>query len=275
MTSFDFEYYKPENLYEAIECFLNLKSINKTALYYAGGTEIISMARAESIKFDAVIDLKSIPECNMQGFENSNLILGSALTLTQIAEAGHYPLLCETVSRIADHTIQGKITLGGNLAGTIKYREAALPLIISDCKAKIMTQNGIRELSFDKIFNGRLHLQEGEFLVQLMIKENMINLPYIHVKKTKMDKIDYPLITLVGHKNHFEIKAAVSGIADTPLLLPSALLSNTSIKEDERITQAIECIKPCIISDILGSREYRIFVLRNILSQMYENWKGV
>lgn len=273
MNSFDFEYYKPDTLNEAAECFNSFEVVNKKALYYAGGTEILSMARAESLKFDAVIDLKSIPECGIQIRENGQLVLGSVLTLTQIAEAGHYPLLCETVSRIADHTIQGKITLGGNLAGTIKYREAALPLLITDCKARIMTENGLKDVMFSEVFKNKLQLKKGEFLVQILIDEQLLNIPYVHVKKTKMDKIDYPLTTMAANINNSEIKAAVSGIGDAPFLLPSDLLSDTNIPEPERIANVLESARSAIIGDILGSKEYRLFVLGNILSQMYENWR--
>lgn len=271
MDSFDFEYYKPDTLSEAIECFNTLTAAGKTALYYAGGTEIISMARAEGIKFDAVIDIKGIPECGIQVCENRMLLLGSALTLTQIAEAGIFPLLCETVSRIADHTIQGKITLGGNLAGTIKYREAALPLLITDCMAKIMTKNGLRDALFTEIFQGKLLLEKGDFLVQILIDEREINLPYAHVKRTKMDKIDYPLITMAANKSNTGIKAAVSGVGDAPIILPPELLNDNSIPERERIANILVSTSPAMISDILGSKEYRSFVLGNVLSQMYEN----
>ncbi|MDD4296761.1 MAG: FAD binding domain-containing protein [Eubacteriales bacterium] len=273
MISFDFEYYRPDTLNEAVESFRSFEAANKTALYYSGGTEILSMARAESLKFDAVIDLKSIPECGIQICVNGQLLLGSALTLTQIAEAGHYPLLCETVSRIADHTIQDKITLGGNLAGTIKYREAALPLLVKDCKARIMAENGLQDVMFSEIFKGRLQLKKGEFLVQIIIDEQMLNLPYAHIKKTKMDKIDYLLITIAASKNNSEIKAAVSGIGDAPFLLLHDLLSNNNIPESERIANVLESVRPVIIGDILGSKDYRLFVLGNILSQMYENWR--
>lgn len=275
MISFDFEYHKPDSLEEAIECYRKLTSENKSVMYYGGGTEIISMARAESLRFSAVIDLKGIPECNELLLSADKLIIGSAVTLTNIEETGHFPLLCQTVSRIADHTIQGKITLGGNLAGTIIYREAALPLMITNSSAEIMTSNGLKELPFYKVFNGRLLLQNGEFIIRLMIDQKDINLPYMHVKKTKMDKIDYPLITLAGIKKDGKVQAAVSGASDMPMLLSSELINDLSISEDERIKNVISGIDNNIKSDFLGSKDYRKFVLRNILSQMLENFHGV
>lgn len=145
--------------------------------------------------------------------------------------------------------------------------------LISDSKAKVMTGTGLQEFLFCQIFSGRLQLKKGEFLVQILIDERMLNLPYVHVKKTKMDKIDYPLITMAAHKNNAEIKAGVSGLGDAPFLLPSDLLSNSSISEPERIAGILEMVRPAVIGDILGSKEYRLFVLGNLLSQMYTNWK--
>jgi len=275
MTSFDFAYYKPDTLNETIECYNNLVSGNQSVLYYGGGTEIISMARAESIKFDAVIDYKNIPECNVLSIENDDLIIGSAVTLTTIAESCCFPLLGETVSRIADHTIQGKITLGGNLGSTIIYREAALPLMITNTRAKIITKDGLKELPFLQVFNGRLQLEQGDFLVQLLVDKNDINLPFNHVKKTKMDKIDYPLISMAANKKDSKIQAAVSGVGNMPILLSAEVLNNTAMSKEDRISEIVTQIGDLIISDIQGSREYRVFVLRNILSQMYENFKGV
>lgn len=274
MISFDFDYYRPDTLSEAIECYHNLVSGNQSVIYYSGGTEIVSMARAESIKFDAVIDIKSIPECKVLTSENNDLVIGSNMTLTSIAESGCFPLLCTTVARIADHTIQGKITLGGNLGGTIIYREAALPLMITNSRARIMTKKGIRELPFHQVFNGRLQLDQGDFLVQLMIDKKDIDLPFNHVKKTKMDKIDYPLISFVGNIRDDKIRAAVSGIGHMPMLLSCETLNKTSMSEEERISEIMMQINDRIISDIHGSKEYRIFVLRNTLSQMFENFKG-
>lgn len=271
MNSFDFDYFKPDTLEEAYSCYEKLASEFHTVFYYAGGSELISLARAESIRFHAVVDIKGIPECNTMTFENEYLVIGSARTLSDIAGAGHFPLLCETVSRIADHTMQRKITIGGNLAGSILYREASLPLMITNCRARVMTGSGLAQMPFAQIFDGRLQLQKGDFLVQLLIDKNDLHLPYIHVKKTRADKIDYPLITLAGNKKDGKIRAAAGGLGDKPLLLPPDMLNDAALPADARITQIITRLLPLVKNDILGSGEYRAFVLRNMLAQMLAN----
>ena len=272
MISFDFAYYRPDSLEEAIDCFQRLTKKNQKVIYYGGGTEIISMARAESIQFDAVIDLKWIPECTTLKLDQDNYIIGSMNSLTNIAEAGYFPLLCKTIARIADHTIQGKITIGGNLKSTIIYREAALPLMVTNCKIKIMTAKGLLTLPFPQIWNGQLDLQPEEFLVQIVINIDDINLPYVHAKRTKMDRIDYPLITLVGNKKNQFIQAAISGASNNPLLLDSEIL-NSSLSNEDKIRSIIDQIDHSLMSDIQGSKEYRKFVLSNMMSQMFAKLK--
>lgn len=272
MISFDFDYHKPGSIQEAFNCFQHILAQNKKPIYYAGGTEIISMAKASSIAFDAVIDLKGIPECNESGIENGSFSIGCCQTLTEIAQSDLYPLMAKTAKRVADHTIQGKITIGGNIAGTIKYREASLPLMINDCQATIITKSGLAQIPFKQIFDGKLRLEVGEFLVSISIDERDLRLPHVHVKRTKMDKIDYPLITMAATKDNKNVRAAISGYGEKPLLLPSDILSDSSFDTEKKIKLTIQQIREECKSDLSGSREYREFVLCNIVEQMFQNF---
>ncbi len=96
-----------------------------------------------------------------------------------------FPLLSLTVQRIADHTIQDKITLGGNLAGTIIYQEAVLPLLVSDSHMIIAGNYGQKKVPIKDIFHERIQLTKGEMIVQIIVDENFLSLPYFHVKRTK------------------------------------------------------------------------------------------
>jgi CO/xanthine dehydrogenase FAD-binding subunit len=140
MIAFDFDYYLPDTLQEATSLYLSLQSAGKKPLYYGGGTEIISMARLDSIQPGAVIHIKKIPELREIGLNGTRIIFGAALTLDEVARSGLFPLLGLAAGRIADHTIQLKLTLGGNLAGTIIYHETMLPLLLADAAISRRTE---------------------------------------------------------------------------------------------------------------------------------------
>lgn len=274
MIPFDFDYYRPDSMEKAYECYQSLSQMNKRPMYYGGGTEIISMARVKSIEFDAVIDLKAIPQCNTLEINNGYFVMGAAQTLTNIAEFNAFPLLSKTVKRIADHTIQDKLTIGGNLAGTIKYREASLPLMISNCKLQVMTVKGITEIPFNKLFDGRLQLESGDFLVAILIDQNQLNCPYSHVKKTRNEKIDYPLISMAAMKDGSTLKAAITGYGEKPCLIPEKILNHKSYSIDQKIKKIITQLHSECKSDLSGSLEYREFVLQNILQELLEHFRS-
>ncbi|MBN3345501.1 xanthine dehydrogenase [Clostridium botulinum] len=276
MIPFDFEYYKPETIEEAVQLYAQLNARGKKPLYYGGGTEIISMARAHNVYTEAVIDVKGISECNVQEFRNNKLIIGSAVTLTQIAEANLFPLLGLTVQRIADHTIQDKITLGGNIAGTIIYREAVLPLLISNSEVLIAGSSGQKQVLLKDIFDKRIQLNNGEFIVNVAVDSRFLSLQSLHVKRTKNDKIDYPLITLAALKDNNRINISFSGVCDYPFrsYLIEDYLNDTSLANNIRINNAINNIPDVILNDLAGSTDFRKFMLQKMLTEVLEKLEG-
>ena len=49
MIAFDFEYYKPSSMAEAIETFNMFREQGKNVMYFSGGTEIITFARVNKL----------------------------------------------------------------------------------------------------------------------------------------------------------------------------------------------------------------------------------
>ncbi|NMB08566.1 MAG: xanthine dehydrogenase [Tissierellia bacterium] len=277
MIPFNFDYYKPNTLAEAVNLYAKLDSQGKEPIYYGGGTEFISMARVHNVKTKAVIDIKNIPECNVHGLVNGKLTIGSAITLTDIAVKNHFPLLSLTVKRIADHTIQDKITLGGNLAGTIIYREAVLPLMVANAHIVLEGLKGKRTVATMDVFKGKMKLFKGELIVQIIVEEKYLNLPYIHVKRTKNEKIDYPLITLVALVDQTKIHIAFSGLCAFPFrdISLENILNDGNLLQNKRIKMLIENIPHEILEDLGGSSEYRKFVLHKMLYEVLENFQEV
>lgn len=277
MIPFDFEYYRPDTMQEATDIFRQLESEGKTPVYYSGGTELISMARVGNVIFDAAIDIKNIPECRVLEYDqDNNLVLGSALTLSEITESNQFPLLGKTAGRIADHTMQCKITLGGNLASTIIYRETVLPLLTAESRAVVASHDGLREYPINEIFNQRLNLEKGSFLVKIVTNRGFAESPYFHIKKTKNEKIDYPLLTTAGIKVGGMLRIAFSGLCSYPFrsMQIENILNDTGSFE-ERADKIADTVSENILNDTSGSSEYRKFVLKNTIINVLETMKDV
>lgn len=272
MIPFNFDYYRPDTIAEAVQIYKELDFQEKEPIYYGGGSEIISMARVHNIHTKAIIDLKAIPECNVLEFRGDILVIGSSVTLSRISESKLFPLLGKSSGRIADHTMQCKITLGGNIGGSIIYREAVLPLLLSDSYAIVASGDKLKQVPIQDIFNERLQLTKGEFLVQFIIGKEYTYLPYIHVKKTKNEKIDYPLISIAALKKNDYIRLAMSGICSFPFrsALVEEYFNDKNIPWETRAINVLQALPAPIMNDTSGTDTYRKFVLKNTLISTLE-----
>lgn len=272
MISFNFDYYKPTSIDEAVEAFRYLDSIGKQPLYYNGGTEIITFARVNSINTGGVIDIKEIPECNVLVINQDYLVIGSSVTLSQISDSNYYPLLGRVSMEIADRTARNEITIGGNICGRIQFREAVLPLLISDCFAVTAGGKGIKTYHLDNVFNGKLKLQPDEFLVQIIIPAEYISLPGINIKRRRQSTVGYPLISIAAVRKDEQIRFAISGLSSFPFrsIEMEDEINKYDLPKDIRIQNAINSIPYPVKDDLFGSAEYRKLLLQNALLEIID-----
>lgn len=276
MIAFDFQYYKPNSLDEAVKLYRNLSDSGKKPLYYSGGTEIITMARRNDIATKAVIDIKGIPECNVFEIKGNKLVIGAAVALSNISDNKLVPFLSKTANFPADHTTRNMITVGGNICGKIMYKEAILGHLIADSNVIIYGEKGKKIVPINQAFNQRLQLEKGEFLFQLTTDMSYSNLPYICIKKTKQEKIGYPLISMAALKKNNNIQMAFSGVCAFPFrsLKMEGYINNKRVSNEKRIEQAISHLPAPIFGNIQGSSEYKKFVLKNLLDYTLKTLDG-
>ncbi|MBM7644214.1 xanthine dehydrogenase molybdenum-binding subunit [Scopulibacillus daqui] len=276
MIGFDFEYYRPKTLAEAVNFYHMLKERGKRPVYYSGGTELITMARLNQVIFGSVIDIKGIPDTWIYGYSEQDLIIGSSISLTDLEEDRDFPLLSQTAGRVADRTSRNKITIGGNICGKIIYREAVLPFLLADSRVLIAGRNGSRIVPISNIFEQEVQLAEDEWIVQFLTDRSILSLPFFTVKKRKLDVIDYPLLTLAAIKKDEHIRVAVSGLCAFPFRSEAieTILNNRSMPKELRIKEAVDRLPAPVLNDWIASAEYRRFVFQNTLMEMFTALEG-
>src|SRR5699024_1976739 len=145
--------------------------------------------------------------------ENNKFIIGASVPLALIEELIDFPLLSKVCNRIADHTSREKITLGGNICSNLKYKEAILPLLLTNSQLMIASPPGIYTVPIQQIYNtltGKIDLEDGAFIVQIWIDETYLHLPFVSKKMTQSGRIGYPLITATAINVQDNIRFAFS-----------------------------------------------------------------
>ncbi|MFH2114623.1 MAG: FAD binding domain-containing protein [Spirochaetota bacterium] len=71
--------------------------------------------------------MKSLADTRLLEVKAGSLALGAALPLSTFEDWPGFPLLSSTIKGVADRTVRNRLTLGGNIAGMLPYREALAP----------------------------------------------------------------------------------------------------------------------------------------------------
>ncbi|ARF16810.1 FAD binding domain-containing protein [Sporosarcina ureae] len=272
MISFDFQYFKPSSVADTINMYNEIRKQGEQALIISGGTEFITFARKNKIYADAIIDSKGIPECNVLEKQGDDVVIGAAVSLNKIANSNLFPLLGTTVKQIADHTSRNKITIGGNINSELIYKESILPLLLVDAKVKMAKETDERVVSLHSVFNKKMNTSPGEILLQIIIDSSYLALPYISLKRTKFSKVGYPVVSVAAILRESQLRVAFSGVCDFPFRSDEieTILNDSAISVVDRIDKVMESLPSKIVDDLQGSKEYRAFVLKNVLLDVME-----
>ncbi|WP_059172109.1 xanthine dehydrogenase family protein subunit M [Bacillus sp. FJAT-27445] len=276
MLPFNFQYFKPKTAQDAVNLFQGAKYQQEAPFYFSGGTELITLGRIGLDYANAVIDLKGLPGYEEIFSHEKYLVIGAGVTLTSIEEENLFPLLSKTVSEIADRTARNKITLGGNICGKIFYREAVLPLLLADSMIGVAGAEGLAYKPLNTIFNQTIQLRDGEFVFTILIEKEYLNLPYFTQKRRKQWNTGYPLVTIAAIKKGEEIKMAFSGVCPFPFRSAEIekAVNDNSLDPEERADRALGSLPSPILDDVEGSKEFRLYVLKNMITDAIRELEG-
>lgn len=261
MINFDFDYYKPSDLESAYKLFVQLSTEGKKVVYYAGGTELVTLFRKGTHRADAVIDLKGVKGiCEVE--MNEDITIGACSTLNDIIEVHDISILKNILIHIGDHTVRNAITLGGNICGRLPYKEALLPLIALNAQLVIYGKNGLFTKALREVFDKRLTLDKGEILYQIKYESKALN--YGSRRYTETTVTDYPLVHVLVVDDE-EKMVLVSGFHSYPIF---KLYKQESVQEIKASFNAFGK------DNMRGSSNYKRHLLMDALDGIFAELEG-
>lgn len=262
-----YDYFKPGSLEE-------LWDVSKKyphARYIAGGTDLMVKIKKRLVKPAALISLRSIPQ--LAGIEIGKTIrIGAATTVTDLIEhpqlSALFPVLIQAANRLGSPQIRNVATIGGNLCNCSPCADTALPLLVLDARATMISPQGSREIPLAEFFKGpgESCLLPGEILADIILDKPAPGTKAVFMKKdrVRMDLSIASLALLLEMENDNrtckKARAAAGSAAPTPLrltrveqLFESAEISEAIIAEAQQL--AASSVSP--ITDIRAAESYR------------------
>ncbi len=112
-----FTIHQPKNLAEASQM---LGEFGEKARLYAGGTELLLAMKHDLLRYEHLVDVKTLPGLDKIEAKNGSLLIGSAVTHRAIERSAavkeKLPVLAEMETKVANVRVRATGTLGGNLA---------------------------------------------------------------------------------------------------------------------------------------------------------------
>ena len=272
MPNFDYE--APTSLASAIELLDRPGEVRPLS----GGTDIIDQLKNNRRHADFVVDLKRIPELLTLESNKSDLIIGSAVSCTDVhkymEENGGFSALSESTELVGSIHIQNRASLGGNVCNAAPSADTIPSLLIHEAVAHTASASGGREIPLIDFFAGpgQTVLEKGEFLKQLVIPIPTDNTASAYLRFIPRNEMD---IAVAGVGSLIEVdpstkvvtkaRIALASVAPTPVrayeaeqFLEGTVIDTAAI--DKTADLAVDSAVP--ITDVRGSAEYRKELIR-------------
>jgi len=263
-----FDYRAPVSLEEA----LALLAERPGARPLAGGTDLLVQLRGGRRQTELVVDVKRIAELNALEYDAAaGLRLGAAVPCYRIYRDGavlaHYPALAEVAGLIGGTQIQGRASIGGNLANAAPSADAIPLLIALEAKCRIARRGGAREVAVEDFCTGpgRTVLEPGELLVAIEIPPPKPESGAHYLRFIPRNEMDIAVagagVAVQLENGAFRrARIALASVAPTPLYAREAgqALSGRPTSP-ESIETASELAKAAAkpITDMRGTADYR------------------
>ncbi len=249
-----------------------LREGGEVARVLAGGTDVIVLARERRRDVDLFVDIKHIPDVMGITFDAADgLTVGAATPLYQVYGNAdvqqHYPALVEASHVIGGTAIQGRASLGGNLANSSPAADGIPAMMVLDGVARIAGPDGRREVPVAEFCTapGRNVLQPGEFIVTLHFPAPAAGSGSAWERFIPRNEMDIAVVnaaanlTLDGDVVQ-DARLALGAAAPTPLLLTEAAQALVGRRlDDATVEAAADAAKAAAnpITDMRGSIEQR------------------
>lgn len=266
MIRFDFDYYKTHKLMEAYSLMSALTKDNQKAVYYSGGTELLTSFRKGTINSNAVIDLKSIDGITCIECSGNEVTIGACVCLNDVIKELDCHYINDVLIKIADHTVRNAITIGGNICGRLPYKEAILPLLAVNAIAVIYTCDGLKEVYLSEIFDKRLKMNKGDILYQFKFNTDCLH-SYFTKRVTESTATDYPILHLFASIHKEKLFIGLSGFSSFPIYHNFEL-------NDVSVQKIYDYFLPSSKGDSRSSKSYRNNILLTILKNMNTELEG-
>ena len=261
-----FTIHQPKTIAEASEM---LTEFGDKGRAYAGGTELLLAMKHDLLRYEHLVDVKTIPDLNKVEMKNGSMMIGGTATHRAIERSpvvrANSPVLAEMETHVANVRVRASGTLGGNLCFAEPHSDPATLLLALGAKAHVRGKAGARSLTIDKLITGAYETSLGpdELLigVEIPIPAKTQRAAYHKFQLKERPTLGLALVLDIDGDNINNATVVVGSISAVPTQSHKAngCLTGSRAQVEKQLGEAAEALAEAAdpVDDLEGSAEYK------------------
>lgn len=261
-----FTIHQPKTVAEASQM---LAEFGEKGRLYAGGTELLLAMKHDLLRYQHLVDVKTIPDLNKIELKDGTLMIGSTATHRGIERSNlvrqSLPVLAEMETKVANVRVRASGTLGGNLCFAEPHSDPATLLTALGAKAHVQGKSGSRTVDIDELITGAYEtsLASDELLaaVEIPVLRKSQRAAYLKFQLKERPTLGLALMLEVDGETINKANAVVGSIGAVPTQSDKAnqLLAGSRTQVEKQLAAAGEALAQAAdpVDDLEGSADYK------------------
>jgi carbon-monoxide dehydrogenase medium subunit len=263
-----FTIHQPKTVAEASEM---LAQFGEKGRLYAGGTELLLAMKHDLLRYENLVDVKTIPGLDTIEAKNGSIVIGSAVTHRTIERSSvvkeTLPAFSKMETQVANVRVRATGTLGGNLCFAEPHSDPATLLLALGAKAYLQGKNRQRALTIGELITGPYEtaLATDELLtaVEIPVLGKLQRAAYLKFQTHERPTLGLALVldldeTVQNIKKARVVVGSVSPLPSRSDKTNGALVGPRS-QVEKQLDDAAEALAEAAdpVDDLQGSAEYK------------------
>ena len=258
-----------------------LADFGEKARLYAGGTELLLAMKHDLLRYEHLVDVKTIPDLNKIEMKNNSVMIGSTATHRAIERTPlvkeNLLVLAQMETKVANVRVRASGTLGGNLCFAEPHSDPATLLLALGARAHVEGKAGAKIVGIDKLITGAYEtsLAADELLVsvEIPIRANSQRAAYLKFQLHERPTLGLALVLDVDGNNIKTASAVVGSVSAVPTqsAKANALLIGSMAQVEKHLPDAAEALAQAAdpVDDLEGSAEYKRHLIGVFLKRAF------
>jgi carbon-monoxide dehydrogenase medium subunit len=275
-----FAIHQPKTALEACEM---LAEFGEKGRLYAGGTELLLAMKHDLLRYEHLIDVKTIKGLDSIEQRNGAIVIGSAATHRSIERSSlvreNLPVVAEMEAAVANARVRACGTLGGNLGFAEPHSDPATLLVALEATVNVRGKAGARSVTMGNLLVGAYEtaLEPDEIMTSVEIPRppKSQRAAYVKFQLKERPTLGLALVVDIAGETITKAAAVVGSVSAIPTQseVANGLLVGSKTEVEKRLADAAQTLADAAqpVDDLEGSAEYKRHLIGVFLKRAFAN----